>query len=98
MFVNLIWPWCHSFSKFDIDEFARVRQVVNDINMRGTLSVFYGITDSDDVAVHIKKHFLFVQQIPDLEGYLKLTLDSFFRTARTLDIEVEKCRLQECER
>ena len=40
MFVNLIWPWCHSFSKFDIDEFARVRQVVNDINMRGTLSVF----------------------------------------------------------
>jgi hypothetical protein len=24
MFVNLIWPWCHSFSKFDIDEFARV--------------------------------------------------------------------------
>ena len=98
MFVNLIWPWCHSFSKFDIDEFARVRQVVNDINMRGTLSVFYGITDSDDVAVHIKKHFLFVEQIPDLEGYLKLTLDSFFRTARTLDIEVEKCRLQECER
>ena len=98
MFVNLIWPWCHSFSKFDIDEFARVRQVVNDINMRGTLSVFYGITDSDDVAVHIKKHFLFVQQIPDLEGYLKLTLDSFFRIARTLDIEVEKYRLKECER
>ena len=48
--------------------------------------------------VHIKKHFLFVEQIPDLEGYLKLTMDSFFRTARTLDIEVEKCRLQECER
>ena len=98
MFVNLIWPWCHSFSKFDIDEFARVRQVVNDINARGTASVFYGITDSDDVAVHIKKHFLLVPQIPDLEGYLKLMLDSFFRTARTLDLEIEKCRMQECER
>ena len=98
MFVNMIWPWCHSFSKFDIDEFARVRQVVNDINKQGTLSVFYSITDSDEVAVHIKKHFLFVQQIPDLESYLKITLDSFFRTARTLDIEVEKCRLQECEK
>ena len=98
MFVNLIWPWCHSFSKFDIDEFARVRQVVNDINARGTASVFYGITDSDDVAVHIKKHFLLVSQIPDLVGYLKLMLDSFFRTARTLDLEIEKCRLQECER
>lgn len=98
MFVNLIWPWCHSFSKFDIDEFARVRQVVNDMNARGTASVFYGITDSDDVAVHIKKHFLLVPQIPDLEDYMKLILDSFFRTARTLDLEIEKCRLQECER
>ena len=98
MFVNLIWPWCHSFSKFDIDEFARVRQVVNDINARGTASVFYGITDSDDVAVHIKKHFLLVPQISDLEGYMKLMLDSFFRTARTLDLEIEKCRMQECER
>ena len=96
-FVNLIWPWCHSFSKFDIDEFARVRQVVNDINARGTASVFYGITDSDDVAVHIKKHFLLVSQIPDLVGYLKLMLDSFFRTARTLDLEIEKYRMQECE-
>ena len=98
MFVNLIWPWCHSFSKFDIDEFSRVRQVINDINMRGTASVFYSITDSDDVAVHIKKHFLLVSQIPGLEDYLKLMLDSFFRTARTLDVEIEKFRLQECER
>lgn len=98
MFVNLIWPWCHSFSKFDIDEFARVRQVVNDINARGTASVFYGITDSDDIAVHIKKHFLLVSQIPDLEDYLKLMLDSFFRTARTLELEIEKCRMQECEK
>ena len=97
-FVNLIWPWCHSFSKFDIDEFARVRQVVNDINARGTASVFYGMTDSDDVAVHIKKHFLLVRQIPDIEEYLRLMLESFFRTARTLDVEIEKCRMQECER
>lgn len=96
LFVNLIWPWCHSFSKFDIDEFARVRQVVNDMNTRGTVSVFYGITDSDDVALHIKKHFILVPQIPDTEGYLKIILDSFFRTVRTLDLEIEKCRLQEC--
>ena len=96
MFVNLIWPWCYSFSKFDIDEFARVRQVVNDVNMRGVVSVFYGTTDSDEVALHIKKNFLLVPQIPDLEEYLKLILDGFFRTARTLDLEIEKCRMQEC--
>ena len=96
-FVNLIWPWCHSFSKFDIDEFARVQKVINDINGRGTASVFYGIADSDDVAIHIKKHFLLVSQIPDLEDYMRLMLDCFFRTARTLDVEIEKFRLQECE-
>lgn len=98
MFVNLIWPWCHSFSKFDIDEFARVRQIVNEINLRDTLSVIYSITDSDDVALHIKKHFLFISQIPQLEEYLKMILNSFFRTARTLELEIEKCRIQECEK
>ena len=98
VFVNLIWPWCHYFSKFDIDEYARVQKVVNDINARGTASVFYSETDSDDVAVHIKKHFLFVPQVPDLEEYLKLVLDSFFRTVRTLDVEIEKCKMQECEK
>ena len=98
LFVNLIWPWCHSFSKFDIDEFARVRQIVNEINLRDTLSVIYSITDSDDVALHIKKHFLFISQIPQLEEYLKMILSSFFRTARTLELEIEKCRMQECEK
>ena len=97
MFVNLIWPWCHSFSKFDIDEFARVRQVVNEINVGETVSVVYTISDSDDVALHIKKHFLLVQQIPEVEEYLKQILNSFFRTARTLELEIEKCRMLECE-
>lgn len=97
-FVNLIWPWCYSFNKFDIDEFARIRQVINEINAYGIVSVFYGNTDSDDVAVHIKKNFLFIQQIPSLENYLRLMLDNFFRTVRKLELDIEKIRLQECER
>ena len=97
-FVNLIWPWCYSFSKFDIDEFARVRQVVNEINAYGVVSVFYGVTDSDDVAVHVKKNFLFIQQIPNIEDYLRMMLDNFFRTVRKLELDIEKIRLQECER
>lgn len=97
-FVNLIWPWCHSFSKFDIDEYARVQKVVNGMNAWGVVSVFYTETDSDDVAVHLKKHFLFVPQIPDMEEYLRLIMDSFFRTVRMLDVEIEKCKIQECEK
>ena len=96
-FVNLIWPWCHSFSKFDIDEFARVRQVVNEVNMNDSLSVFYTITDSDEVALHIKKHFLLVPQVSEVEEYLRVILNGFFRTARTLNLEIEKCRMNECK-
>jgi hypothetical protein len=97
LFVNLIWLWCHTFSKFDINEFARVRQVVNEINLYESVSIGYTITDSDDVALHIKKNFLLVPQIPKVEEYLKLILNSFFRTARTIEVEIEKCRMQECE-
>lgn len=97
-FVNLIWPWCYSFNKFDIDEFARVRQVINDINAYGVVSVFYGDTDSDDVAVHVKNNFLFIQQIPNIEGYLRLMLDGFFKTVRKLDLEIEKLKLKECNK
>lgn len=97
LFVNLIWPWCHSFSKFDIDEFARVRQVVNEVNLHDWLSVIYTITDSDDVALHIKRNIILIPQIPDVEKYLKQILNIFFRVARTLDLEIEKCRMQECE-
>jgi len=96
-FVNLIWPWCHSFSKFDIDEFARVRQVVNEVNMNDSLSVFYTITDSDEVALHIKKHFLLVPQVSEVGEYLRVILNGFFRTARTLNLEIEKCRMNECK-
>lgn len=98
MFVNLIWPWCHNFSKFDIDEFARVRQVVNEINVQGTVSVVYTLADSDDVAVHIKKHFLFISQIPQIEDYLKLILKNFFDIARRLELEIERLKMQECEK
>jgi hypothetical protein len=95
-FVNLIWPWCYSFNKFDIDEFARVRQVANDINAYGIVSVFYGISDSDEVAVHVKKNFVFIQQIPNIEDYLRMMLENFFRAVRKLDLEIEKLKMQEC--
>ena len=99
LFVNLIWPWCHSFSIFDIDEFSRVRKVVNEINVNSSCSVFYiPNPESDEVAVHIKKHFLLVPQIPNIEEYVKVMFRSFFAAQRELLTEIEKYRLQECEK
>ena len=99
LFVNLIWPWCHSFSIFDIDEFARVRKVVNEININSSCSVFYiPNPESDEVAVHIKKHLLLTPRIPNIEEYLKVMFRSFFAAQRELVTEIEKYRLQECEK
>ena len=98
LFVNLIWPWCHSCNIFDIDEFARVRKVINEINSRSSCTIFYiKCSESDDVAVHIRKNFIFVPQIQHLEEYLQSILSSFFAAARELNLQIEKVRMQECE-
>ena len=96
LFVNIIWPWCHSFSLYDIDEFARFRKVANIINANCGCTIFYvPDTESDEVAVHIKKHFILVPQIPKMNNYLKAIMRHFFTTARLLNIELEKEKLQE---
>ena len=98
LFVNLIFPWCYSFSRFDIDEFARVRRVVNNINSYSNCTIFYTTnTETDEIAVHVRKHFIFVPQIPDLKGYLAVTMSGFFNTVRELNLEIEKVRMKECE-
>ena len=98
-FVNLIWPWCHSCSFYDVDEFSRVRRMVNEVNMHYSCKLFYLVnSEADEVGIHVKKHFLFIPQIPQLDGYLIGYLSSFFETVRSFDVDVEKIRLQECEK
>lgn len=98
LFVNLIWPWCHSFNIFDIDEYARVRKVINQINSRSSCTIIYTPNpESDEVAVHIRKNFIVVPQIPQLDNYLHSILSSFFAAARELSVQIEKVRMQECE-
>lgn len=50
------------------------------------------------LVLHVKKHFLFIPQIPQLDGYLKGVLSLLFETVRSFDVNVEKIRLQECEK
>ena len=98
-FINLIWPWCHSCSLHDIDEFSRVRRMVNEVNMHYSCKLFYlADTEADEVVVLVKNNFLLIPEIPQLDGYLIGYLSSFFETVRAFDINVEKVRLQECEK
>lgn len=94
-FVNLVMPWCYAFSKFDIDEFARVRRVINEINTREDVTACYCYSDFDELGVHLMKQFLFIPQIPSLDEYLRYMMESIFKAARRLDLEIEKSKIQE---
>lgn len=98
-FVNLIMPWVHCCSIFDIDEYSRVRKAVNEMNWTTPCQVFcFQNEETDEVVVHIKKNFILVPQIPQLNNYLISILRSFFLTQRDLTIKIEKERFQECEK
>lgn len=99
LFVNLIMPWVHCCSIFDIDEYSRVRKAVNEMNWTAPCQVFcLQNEETDEVVVHIKKNFILAPQIPQLNNYLISILRSFFITQRDLAIKIEKERLQECEK
>ena len=97
MFIDIMWPWCHQCKLSNIDEFARVRKVVNHMNALGSCFVFYHVdTESDEVDLHIRRKFLLEPQLSDINLYMKAIMQSFFITARELELEIEKERLAEC--
>ncbi|MBQ9636331.1 MAG: hypothetical protein IJV36_00350 [Prevotella sp.] len=99
LFVNLILPGVHRFSVFDIDEHSRVRKIINEMNWKSPFQVFYLQNEkADEVVVHIKKNFILAPQIPQLNNYLKCILRDFFVTRDKMVLEIEKKRLQECEK
>lgn len=95
-FVSIIWAWCHSVYRFDIDEFSRVRKVLNELNNSSGCALFYqNYEETDEIGIHISKHLLFISDIPKLNEYLRSMLSMFFRTQQQLQIRVEKEKLQE---
>ena len=97
-FASIIWPWCHRVSLFDIDEFARVRKVLNELNNLSGCALFYQEDkETDETGIHISKHFIFTSDIPRISEYLRAMLGMLFRTQNELKIRVEKLRLREVE-
>ena len=90
---DLYWT---SAEMYDIDEVSRVKRAINSANLSTGLTTVYTVNDAGStIDVHCRSTVLFVAQIPDIENYLRLELNEFFRAHRHVELELERLRNEE---
>lgn len=88
-FVVVWYLYWDEYELYDIDALSRVKRVINDANIRYNVNVVYSINEAGSTFhVHSKKHFLFISQIPDIEGYLQSILGQIFQVRHYVDSEL----------
>ena len=96
-FFVTIWDtyWAH-IELYDIDELSRLKKAINGSNISNSVTTVYTIDEAGgNVDVHCKSIILFIPQIPQLEGYLRMELGEFFRVHHYIGNEMTKLREQE---
>ena len=89
----LFWD---EYELYDIDALSRVKRVINDANINCNINVFYTINEEGSTFhVHSKKHFMFMQQIPNIESYLQSIFGMFFQVRQYVELEIEKAKQKE---
>lgn len=97
-YIYIRYPFWLRISRDDIDEMARVRKVINEANINCHTTVVYTVWEQDNsFNVHTTSQFIFCLEIPDVIGYLRAELDSFFHTSQYIYVELEKLRAKERE-
>ena len=87
--------WAH-VELYDVDEFTRLKKAINDSNINNSVITIYTINEAgSNVDVHCKSTILFIPQIPELENYLRLELNEYFRVHQFINAEMAKLREQE---
>ena len=87
--------WGH-VELYDVDEFSRLRKAINESNLNNSVTTVYTIDEAgSNVDVHSKTVILFIPQIPDLENYLRLELNEFFRAHQFVGSQMVKLRERE---
>lgn len=96
LYVHIFDPCWGHVELYDIDEFARLKKAINGSNLNNSVMTVYTIDEAgSNVDVHCKSTILFIPQIPNLEGYLRLELDEFFRAHQYVGNEMLKLKEQE---
>ena len=96
MYVHL-WDthWGH-VELYDIDEVSRLRKAINTSNLNTAVTTVFTIDeDGNNMDVHSKSTIPFISSMPNLEDYLKVELNEFFRSHQMVGTEMRKLREQE---
>lgn len=96
-FITLYDVWWYQISMdADIEEFACMQKAVNQINAYANCTALYSAHEEERAfGLHLKRNIPFIVQIPDIEVYLKSTLDDFFIAQRALMTEMERNKVKE---
>jgi hypothetical protein len=89
-----IWDthWGH-VELYDVDELSRLKKAINNSNLNTGVTTVYTIDEvGHNVDVHCKSVVLFIEQIPDIEKYLRVELNEFFRAHQYVGNEMVKQR------
>lgn len=92
-----IWDthWGH-VELYDVDELSRLKKAINNSNLNTGVTTVYTIDEvGHNVDVHCKSVVLFIEQIPDIENYLRVELNEFFRAHQYVGNEMVKQRESE---
>lgn len=88
--IIIFWGW-NTFNPDDIEYFARMRQAINEANLRFNIGSFYYINKEEKIGIlHSKIEILFFQQIPYIDLYLKRFFDQFIQAKMFVLNEMQK--------
>ncbi len=81
---------------YDVDEFSRLRKAINLSNLNNCVTTIYTIDEEGkNVDVHCKSTVLLIPQIPEIDNYLRIELNEFFRAHQFVGNEMVKLREKE---
>ena len=89
-----IWDthWGH-VELYNVDELSRLKKAINNSNLNTGVTTVYTIDEvGHNVDVHCKSVVLFIEQIPNIENYLRVELNELFRAHQYVGNEMVKQR------
>ena len=96
-FITIYDVWWYQISMdADIEEFACMQKAVNYVNAYANCTALYSTNEEERVfGLHLKKNIPFIVQIPNIEVYLRSTLEDFFTVQRAIITEMERNKVKE---